>query len=365
MRYIFAILLGLHGLLHLIGFVNAFFSTSIEKQVLGISKPIGSLWLVTFLLFIVSVTQFLGNKKWFYLAFIAVLLSQILIILTWKDAKFRTLPNLIIVLVAISAFGNHQFKTMIQKESEDIILKNRYFDAKFITKTDIINLPEIIQLWLINSGTLGKEVAETVKLKQTGIMRSKPNDKWMRFKATQYFNLNDPSFVWSTTVDAMPMVSMIGRDKLVNGKGEMHIKLAGLFPVVNASDNEKINSGSMIRYLSEMCWFPSAALNDYITWESTDSNSAKATFIYNNEIVSGIFTFTEHGELISFKAKRYYGVGEDSILESWLVETESFKEFDGIKIPNKSKVTWKLKEEDFHWLTVEITDLEYNMSDIL
>ena len=92
-----------------------------------------------------------------------------------------------------------------------------------------------------------------------------------------------PSFIWSTTVDAMSVISMIGRDKLVNGKGAMLIKLAGLFSVVNVSENEKINSASMIRYLSELCWFPSAAISDYITWERIDSNSAKAVFSCNNE----------------------------------------------------------------------------------
>lgn len=361
MRYAFAVILGLHGLIHLMGFVSAFFSTSMEKQVLGISKPIGSLWLVAFILFIVSATQFLGNKKWFYIAFITVLLSQILIILAWKDAKFGTLPNVIILLVAISALGEHNFKTKIKKESEDIILENRYFDKKVITKSELISLPEIVQLWLINSETLGKEVAETVQLKQTGMMRTKPNGKWMPFKATQYFNTNDPSFVWSTTVDAMPVISMIGRDKLENGKGEMLIKLGGLFPVVNVSENEKVNSGTMIRYLSEICWFPSAALKDYITWEAVDSNSAKATFSHNNETVSGIFTFTENGELLNFEAKRYYGGEEDSKLETWLVKTETFKEFNGIKIPNKSTVTWQLDDGDFHWLTVEVTEIEYNI----
>ncbi|WP_178988312.1 DUF6544 family protein [Winogradskyella schleiferi] len=361
MRYVFAILLGFHGLIHLMGFISAFFSTSMEKQLLGISKSMGLLWLVAFILFFVSAIQFLGHKKWFYLAFIAVLFSQILIMLAWKDAKFGTLINVIIVLVAISAFGNYQFKIMVQKESEVIILENRHFVNSTITKADLIDLPEIVQLWLINSGTLGHEVSETVQLKQTGTMRTKPNGKWMSFKAQQYFNVTEPSFVWATTVDAMPLISMIGRDKLVNGKGAMLIKLAGLFPIVNVSDNDKVNSGSMIRYLSEMCWFPSAALNDYISWELMDSSSAKATFKYNNETVSGLFTFTENGELLNFEAKRYYGGDEDSTLESWLVETQSFKEFNGIKIPNKSTVTWKLKDCDFHWLTVEIIDLEYNV----
>ena len=46
----------------------------------------------------------------------------------------------------------------------------------------------------------------------------------------------------------------------------------------------------------------------------------------------------------------------------WLIETQSFKDFNGIKIPNESKVTWKFEEDDFHWLTVKITEIEYNVT---
>ena len=363
MKHVFAIIVGLHGLIHIMGFVSAFFSTSMDKQVMGISKPIGSLWLVAFILFLVAATQFLGNSNWFYLAFIAVFLSQVLIVYAWKDAKFGTIPNLLIAIVATSALGTHRFKTMVKQETEAIVLENNYSNTNIVTRADLKHLPEIVQLWLTNSGILDKEGVETVKLKQTGIMRTKPNGNWMPFNATQYFNTKNPSFVWSTTVEAMPVISMIGRDKLIKGKGEMLIKLAGLFPVVDISDNKKINSGSMIRYLSEICWFPSAALKEYIAWEAIGSNAAKAIFTYNSQSVSGIFTFNEDGELISFKAQRYYGGGEKAKVESWLVETKSLKKFNGIKIPNKSTVTWQLETGNFHWLTVEITDLEFNLKE--
>ena len=63
MRYAFAILLALHGLIHLMGFVKSFYLTDINKQVLGISKPIGSFWLIVFILFVILSSQFLTHKK--------------------------------------------------------------------------------------------------------------------------------------------------------------------------------------------------------------------------------------------------------------------------------------------------------------
>ena len=157
---------------------------------------------------------------------------------------------------------------------------------------------------------------------------------------------------------------MLGRDELQNGKGKMLIKLGGVIPVVNESENSKINSGAMIRYLAEICWFPSTALKEYITWNSTSETSAKATFSYNNQSVSGVFLFSENGDFVSFTADRYYGGDTNSTLETWYVEAVSYKEFNGVKIPNTSKVTWKLPEGDFNWLNLEITDIEFNPNTI-
>jgi len=191
-------------------------------------------------------------------------------------------------------------------------------------------------------------------------MRTKPGGKWMPFTATQYFIVNEPQFIWQANVQMMPLITMAGRDKFVNGNGEMVIKLLSLVNVANAGGDDKINSATMIRYLAETTWFPSTALNDYIQWEVLDSTSAKATMNYKGISVSGIFKFTVNGDLLSFEAERYMDNGKDVSLENWLVEITGYKDFQGIRIPYKNKVIWKLKEGDFNWANIELTDLEFN-----
>jgi hypothetical protein len=191
-------------------------------------------------------------------------------------------------------------------------------------------------------------------------MKTKPEGKWMPFTAEQYFDVENPAFVWSTKVDFMPMVNMAGRDKLIDGQGEMLIKLANVIPLVDEGNNEKMNSGAMLRYMAETVWFPSAALNDYIKWEAIETNAAKATFTLKGESVSGIYTFYDKGSFKSFEADRYYGGKKDSKLEKWKIIASDYKAFNGIKIPNKCNVTWKLQEGDFNWLNLEITELDYN-----
>ncbi len=125
-------------------------------------------------------------------------------------------------------------------------------------------LPYPVQLWLTNCGTVGKEKIYAVWLKQKGFMRTKPEQhKWIEANAEQYFTVNKPAFIWKVNMDIMPMLPVTGRDKFVDGKGQMKIKLFSLFNIANDS-GEKIDEGALQRYLAEICWFPSAALSSYI-----------------------------------------------------------------------------------------------------
>ncbi|TGV04357.1 DUF6920 family protein [Flavivirga rizhaonensis] len=363
MRLAFLILLLIHGTIHLVGFVIAFYSTKIPMQALGISKPIGTLWLIAFVMFVVTASQFFTNKKWFYIAFIAVCISQILIIMVWKDAKYGTIANTIILLVNISAFENFRFNKMVQKESATLFDKIEINTASVILEKDIQHLPEIVQKWMKNSGVIDKNNIASVRLKQKGLLKIKPNGKWMPFRAKQYFNLNTPAFIWSAKINNNSTVYALGRDKFNNGKAEMLIKFLGVIPVVDEVENYKIDSGTMQRFLSEMCWFPSAAINNYLQWEHVNNTSAKATFMYKAQSVSAIFKFNNEGEIICFETSRFFGGEPDSKKEKWVVDIVDYKTFNNYKIPYKCKVTWQLKDGNFNWLNLEITDIEYNISE--
>lgn len=361
MRFVFAFLIIVHGFIHLLGFLKAFEFANFNQLSKSISKSVGLLWLfVSFLLFI---TAFLYLKKdrWFFIAILVVVLSQILIIIVWKDAKFGTVANIIILLVCIPAYGNYAFNKMAGNETASLLQGISTDNDSIVTEEDLTHLPETVQKWLHNSGILAKKKMVSVWLKQQEELKTKPSGKWMPFEAEQYFNVSHPSFVWSTKVNFMPMVKMLGRDKFTNGEGEMLIKMLGIIPVVDEGKNEKINQAAMLRFMAETVWFPSAALNEYMVWESIDETSAKATFTINAKSVVGLFKFSSEGDFVSFEAQRYYESGDDAMLETWHVQSKSHKEFDGVRIPNKCEVIWKLKEGDFNWLNFEITDLKYNV----
>ena len=360
LKYLFAFILLVHGLIHFMGFAKAISYGNMTRLTLDISKQAGFIWFVAALLFITATILFLIKMDvWSLIAIVAALLSQVLIVTVWKDAKVGTLANLIVLLVAIPAYADHHFNRVVKKEVADLLSRPAIANT-IVTNAMTDSLPPIVQKWLANSGVIGKDKIQFVRLKQKGELRTKPGGKWLPFTATQYFTVNEPQFIWQTKMKMMPMIDVTGRDKFVNGKGEMTIKLLSLVNLANARDDEKLNSATMIRYLAETTWFPSAALNDYIRWEALSSTSAKAIMTYKGITVSGIMKFAENGDFLSFEADRYKDTGKNASLEKWLVETIAYKDFNGIRIPHKSKVTWKLKEGDFNWATMELTDIEYN-----
>ncbi len=327
-KYFFALVIALHGLIHFIGFAKAFNYVNITQITKVISKSSGLLWLLATILFLLAVVLFLlKNEYWPMATIVATIVSQILIIIIWKDAKFGTLINVLALLCAIPSFAEIRFNNMSAIESKTILARIPNSNTIIITKEMLNGLPAVVQKWLTHTGIIGKEQINTVRLKQNGEMRTKPDSKWMPFTAAQYFTVNEPAFVWIADVKMMPLINLIGRDKFENGHGEMLIKLLSLYKVAYGKDNEKINSATMIRYLAETSWFPTSALSEYIHWEEIDSLSAKAIFTFNGIKVSGIFKFNEHDDMVAFESNRYYGTDDKATLEKWVVENVDWKDF--------------------------------------
>lgn len=358
MRYLFSLLLLAHGLIHWMGFLKAYRFAEISQLVQPISKSVGLLWLSTALVWMIAALLLMLRKDtWWMIALPALVLSQWLILTSWQDAKFGTIANVLVLLAGIVAYGQWSYNRMISNEIETFLPVKT--TPGIVTNEQIATLPTVVQTWLKRSKVIGKEAAYLVHLNQKGEMRTKPEGKWLPFEAEQYFSIENPGFIWTADIQAAPMIHIVGRDKYERGKGNMLIKLLSLFPIANASGPE-IDQGTLLRYLAEIAWFPSAALEDYIQWEAVDNSTAKATMHYGEITASGIFRFNEMGDLLSFEAKRFYDRKEGATQEDWWIENKAWKEMQGVRIPTQSEVTWKLKTGNFSWLKLEITAIDYH-----
>jgi hypothetical protein len=345
------------------GFAKAFGYGNITQLTKQISKPVGTLWFITALLFILAAMLFIFKRDWWLTGFIAIMLSQILILISWKDAKIGTIANALVLLVALPAFGDWNFNKKFHKETAVLLTRPASLSAVVMTREMLKDLPGPVQLWMERSGSIGKELIQNVHIKQSGEMKLEPGSKWFPFVAEQYNTVTPPAFIWKTKIEPSPFMFIAGKDKYEEGKGNMLIKPYALFTIADKKGPEA-DQGSLLRYLAEICWFPSAVLSEYIQWEPVDSLSAKATMTYGGISASGFFHFNADGDMMRFEAERYFTEGKKKPrLERWVVTTlpGACKAFQGIRIPYRSEVTWKLKEGDFTWLRLEIAEIKYNV----
>ena len=100
----FAILLVVHGLIHLLGTAKAFGWADLPQLTQPISVTFGALWLLAALLFLTTaVSLFVWPRVWWAVGVCAVVVSMLVIVPSWTDAKFGALANAV-VLVGV-AFG--------------------------------------------------------------------------------------------------------------------------------------------------------------------------------------------------------------------------------------------------------------------
>lgn len=257
-------------------------------------------------------------------------------------------------------FFYNSFNQMFQRELRQIQEAMHPMPEGIVNVSDFSELPISVRNWLTNSGVVGKPVIRIAEIKQKATMQLKPGQKkWYSAEAIQYTTTNSPAFIWQVDVKMNSFIRFKGRDKFMNGKGEMLIKVNSLFKVVDER-GEKLDEGSLQRYLGEMVWLPSLALSPYITWEAINPTTAKATMNYKGITGSGIFHFNEKGEFIKFSAHRYMGNDKDSKRHEWIITVSEHKVFEGIKVPARMQATWKLENGDWTWLNLEITDIKYN-----
>lgn len=361
-KLIFPIILVLHGLIHLFGFVKAFGLAELSQLTQEISKPLGMVWLLVVFLMLMVGFFVVKSKQWVWIpASMAAVISQILIIFSWQDAKFGTIPNVIILLFAIFSFAAWDFNSKIEKEVSFLLAQSKHIGSKKVNEQMLRSLPSPVKRWLNHVGIIGKEVIHSAYFEQMGQMKLRPDQKsWFPAKVEQYVTIDSPGFLWKANLKMNSFLNVLGRDIFQQGKAAMTIKIGSLIPVVNVENKEKTNQSTLQRFLMELPWYPSAALSPYITWEEVDPNTALATMNYQGNIGRATFYFDEAGDFVKVSAMRYKEENEDSVLVECIGEAKAYGVLDGIRIPVKLKVTWQLEDGPFTWYELEVLKAKYN-----
>src|SRR5690606_5092043 len=103
MKTAFAVVAVIHGAIHLFGFAKGLGLAHIPQLQLPISKAAGWTWLGVSIALVLSVVLLYAESRYWGLLMIAGLaVSQWLILRHFRDAKFGTVANLLLLLPALT-----------------------------------------------------------------------------------------------------------------------------------------------------------------------------------------------------------------------------------------------------------------------
>lgn len=363
MKTVFIIFLIIHGLIHLLGFVKAFGLSEVKGLQISISKFFGLLWFWAGFIFTVSAILVLySNNLWWIAGFAAVLISQTLIFLFWKDAKYGLIANLIIMMVVTVGFGTWNFRSQYQKEVEINLNRIGYSPDSILTETDLQNLPDPVQKYIRNSGAVGNPKVKNFKIEFDGKIRKNEQSEWMPFTSEQYNFMGTSTrlFFMVATMFSMPVA---GFHSFINGNSFMDIRLFSLFTVQFQSGKEMAISETVTFFNDMCCMAPATLIDNRIRWIESDSNKVQAEFSNNGITISAWLYFNDKGELINFVSEDRYAYSETDGMKKlrWSTPLKEYKVINGNNLAGYAETIYTYPEGDFCYGTFKLTNVSYNL----
>ncbi|MEN6327401.1 MAG: DUF6544 family protein, partial [Syntrophomonas sp.] len=152
-----------------------------------------------------------------------------------------------------------------------------------------------------------------------------------------------------------------GLDLYIDGKGSMKGVIAKCFTLFNQT-GAALDKASLVTYLAECLMIPNAALQDYIVWQEIDDLHAKASISYYGINASGIFSFKENGEMLSFTTNDREATATDGTSEKvrWSTVFSDYREANGIKKPTGFQAIWHYDDGDLVYFDGKNAIIEYD-----
>lgn len=359
MRAVFSILIIVHGIIHVLGFVKAFNIADVKQLTQHISKPFGILWLVACILLLTAAVMFaFKNANWVWLGLIGLLISQILIVFFWQDAKFGTIANIIIITGVFVGFATSAFYNSYETDVKTGIQQKAYFENSDLTEEDVSHLPDPVKKYLRFTGSVGQPKVNNFKVEFTGKIRKDGQSDWMPFTSQQnnFMQLPTRLFFMKAVMKNLPVA---GYHCFKNGRASMDIRLFSLFKV-QFQDGPEMDLSETVTFFNDMCCLAPATLIDKrIKWLEVDGNKINASFTNYDITVSAWLYFNEEGALINFISQDRYAADAGKQLP-WATPLKDYQQINGYKLMQNAETIYSYPDGDLCYGIFKLVSVKYN-----
>ena len=361
----FAGLLVLHGLIHLVGFAKAFRFADLPQLVRPISPALGVMWLLAAGLFVVAAVMLLASPRWWWaIAAAGLVLSMVVIVPSWGDAKFGAAVNVLVlagVVIGTAWAGPTSLSTRYDRDVHAGL--DRRPGAAVVTESDLTPLPAVVQRYLRQAGVVGRPHVWHLRVRMRGRIRDGRNGAWMSFEAEQHNFFDRPSrlFYMTASRSGMPIQ---GYHRYDGPEATMRIKVLGLVPVLDVSGADMTRAETVTMF-NDMCVMaPATLVSRAVTWEPVDDRTVRAAFTNAGHTIRAELTFNEAGDLADFQSDDRGQASADGTTMTptrWSTPIARYATFGAYHLAAAGDARWHDGGGDpYPYIEFVITAIDYN-----
>lgn len=364
MRWAFAGLIAVHGLIHLMGFAKAFGLAELPELAGPISRPWGTAWLIAAMAVLAtSVTLLAAPRAWWIVGSVAVLLSQAVVFSSWGDARLGTAVNLLILAGVVYGFasrGPQSFHAAYRRSVSERLAEP--VAERDLTESDLVGLPEPVRRYVRLAGAVGQPRVHHFRATWRGRIRAGPDEPWMAFTAEQTNFPGEPArfFLMDAKRSGLPVdVFHSFRD----GSASMRVRLVSLVPLVDM-DGAALTRAETVTLFNDLCLLaPSALVDAPIRWEEIDERSVRGQYTVGPNTVSAVLFFDEAGDLVNFVSDDRLKASADGTTltaQRWSTPVGEYRRIGPWRVSTRGEGRWHTPEGEFVYVELELTGLEVN-----
>ncbi|WP_124058656.1 DUF6544 family protein [Vaginisenegalia massiliensis] len=269
---------------------------------------------------------------------------------------------LIILAVLIWVFA---FKSALVKEYEHDVaqfgLQSQPTNQDRIRPEDYQNLPTLIQNYLKQSGLINQPRMDAMDVRFKHVlfkMAPKQGQMWINYRiVSQVQDLNRLALIEGSLFG----IPFNGYDYMSPDKAFMKGELANHVTLFNQTGSDLV-IGERLTYLSEAFLMPPALLNSAIKFETLNNHQVKGTISYQDQDLSGIFSFNDQGQMVEFVTdQRPYMDAKGHVHQyKWKAECLDYqRDQEGRCLPTRFKASWLIDGHYFNYFNGKIDQVNY------
>lgn len=366
MKPLFAVFLIVHGLIHLMGTAKAFGIAEIPQLTQRIDRPLGMFWLLaSALLVVTAVALFTWPQRWWVVGASALVVSQVVIVTSWDDARYGTIANVIVFAGVAFGFlsqGPWSFRAEYDREIAQGLC--RAVATPLLTEVDLAKLPAVVQRYIRLNGAVGQPRVQNFRARFHGQIRSGPDARWMSFSGEQYNFYDQPSrlFLMNASMFGIPFQAL---HRFIGPSATMRVKVASVVTVVDAKGPE-MDEAETVTLFNDLCVFAPGALIDHrIQWQVIDAQTVSASFTNVSHTIHAVLSFNDRGELTNFVADGRAAASADGksfTKMRWSTPLGDYREFGSHRLMARGEGIWHAPTGDYSYLRFDLDAIEYNVA---